>query len=140
MLDSFGGTLLVISHDRYFLERVCDRFVGLLGDGELRDLRRGVEQYLEQRESMIVLANQAETSVKKVSNAAQERQIKKDIARLDRQIEKANIKLTSLLAEEDAASFTPERLIELAAEIASTKDSLVALEAEWLSATLSLEN
>ena len=140
LLDSFGGTLLVISHDRYFLERVCDRFVGLLGDGELRDLPRGVEQYLEQRESMIVLANQAETSVKKVSNAAQERQIKKDIARLDRQIEKANIKLTSLLAEEDATSFTPERLIELAAEIASTKDSLVALEAEWLSATLSLEN
>ncbi|CAB4658203.1 MAG: ATP-binding cassette domain-containing protein [Actinobacteria bacterium] len=140
LLDSFGGTLLVISHDRYFLERVCDRFVGLLGDGELRDLPRGVEQYLEQRESMIDLANQAETSVKKVSNAAQERQIKKDIARLDRQIEKANIKLASLLAEEDAVSFTPERLIELAAGIASTKDSLVTLEAEWLSATLSLEN
>lgn len=49
LLDSFGGTLIVISHDRYFLERVCDRFVGLLGDGQLRDLPRGVDQYLEDR-------------------------------------------------------------------------------------------
>ena len=49
LLDSFGGTLLVISHDRYFLERVCDTFVGLLGDGELRDLPGGIEQYLTLR-------------------------------------------------------------------------------------------
>ena len=41
LLDSFAGTLLVISHDRYFLERTCDRIVGLLGDGKLIDLPRG---------------------------------------------------------------------------------------------------
>jgi len=43
LLDSFGGTLIVISHDRYFLERVCDTFVGLLGDRSLRDLPRGID-------------------------------------------------------------------------------------------------
>jgi ATP-binding cassette subfamily F protein uup len=47
LLDSYAGTIVVISHDRYFLERVCDRFVGLLGDGEMRDLPRGIDQYLE---------------------------------------------------------------------------------------------
>ncbi len=47
VLDSFAGTLVVVSHDRYLLERVCDGVVGLPGDGSLRDLPRGVEEYLE---------------------------------------------------------------------------------------------
>ena len=49
VLDSFPGTLVVVSHDRYLLERVTDRQVALLGDGGLRDLPGGVEQYLALR-------------------------------------------------------------------------------------------
>ena len=46
VLDGWAGTLLVVSHDRYLLERMCDRQVALLGDGAIRDLPGGVEQYL----------------------------------------------------------------------------------------------
>ena len=49
LLDGWPGTLVVVSHDRYLLERVCDRQVALLGDGALRDLPGGVEQYLDLR-------------------------------------------------------------------------------------------
>ena len=49
LLDSFPGTLVVVSHDRYLLERVTDHQVALLGDGKVRDLPGGVEQYLELR-------------------------------------------------------------------------------------------
>ena len=49
VLDGWAGTLLVVSHDRYLLERVCDRQVALMGDGRVRDLPGGVEQYLELR-------------------------------------------------------------------------------------------
>jgi len=49
LLDGWPGTLVVVSHDRYLLERVCDRQVALLGDGHLRDLPGGVEEYLELR-------------------------------------------------------------------------------------------
>jgi ATP-binding cassette subfamily F protein uup len=49
VLDGWAGTLLVVSHDRYLLERVCDRQVALLGDGKVRDLPGGVEQYLRLR-------------------------------------------------------------------------------------------
>jgi ABC transport system ATP-binding/permease protein len=49
LLDGWPGTLVVVSHDRYLLERVCDRQWALLGDGSVRDLPGGVEQYLRLR-------------------------------------------------------------------------------------------
>ena len=52
LLDGWAGTLLVVSHDRYFLERMCDRTVALLGDGRLRDLPGGVDEYLARRRAV----------------------------------------------------------------------------------------
>ena len=75
--------LIVISHDRYFLERTCDRFYGLLGDEELRDLPRGIDQYLEKRETIRISFSQ--TTSKEISSAAEERLIKKELAKLERQ-------------------------------------------------------
>jgi ATPase subunit of ABC transporter with duplicated ATPase domains len=56
VLDGWAGTLLVVSHDRYLLERMTDRQVALLGDGSLRDLPGGVEQYLGLRRAIRQLA------------------------------------------------------------------------------------
>lgn len=139
LLDSYSGTILVISHDRYFLERVCDRFVGLLGDGQLRDLPRGVSQYLEQRADMLGQDRLNESGEKKVSNAAQERQAKKDIARLDRQIEKASQKLQALIIEQGQPDVSQERLIEIDIEMEDMRKVQRLLEEEWLVATAVLE-
>ncbi|MDH2414693.1 ABC-F family ATP-binding cassette domain-containing protein [Nocardioides sp. CER19] len=49
-LDGWPGTLIVVSHDRYFLERVTDSVWALLGDGQISMLPRGVDEYLERRE------------------------------------------------------------------------------------------
>ena len=46
LLDGWPGTLVVVSHDRYFLERVTEHVVALLGDGKLSFLGGGVEEYL----------------------------------------------------------------------------------------------
>jgi ATP-binding cassette subfamily F protein uup len=138
LLDSFGGTLIVISHDRYFLERVCDRFVGLLGDGELRDLPRGVDQYLEDRAR--ALRGGSSQGEKKVSSAQTERLLKKDLARVERQIAKAREKLVTLKSEQSEASFDANRLIEIANEITSIESELVQREEEWLEITLKLDS
>ncbi len=138
LLDSFGGTLIVISHDRYFLERVCDRFVGLLGDGQLRDLPRGVDQYLEDRAKS--LSPQTSSGTGKVSNAAQQRTLKKDLTRVERQIEKAREKLVALKVKQDTASFDAQRLTEIASEIASLESELATREEEWLEITLALDS
>ena len=139
LLDGYGGTLIVISHDRYFLERVCDRFVGLLGDKLVRDLPRGVDEYLELRHD----ATNIPTSVqkeKKSSNAAEERQLKKDKVRLERQMEKADSKISELEAELEAAAFDPDRLQILTGDLENSRLEKAKLEEAWLQVTLSLED
>ncbi len=53
LLDGWVGTLVVVSHDRYLLERVTDRQLALLGDARLRDLPGGVEEYLRLRQGYL---------------------------------------------------------------------------------------
>lgn len=138
LLDSYGGTLIVISHDRYFLERVCDRFVGLLGDKKVRDLPRGVDEYLELRQGTLNKIS-VTAKEKKSSNAAEERQLKKDLVRLERQIEKNEAAMNTLIAEQESAAFDADRLIEIAVEISELATEKAKLEEEWLQVTLALE-
>jgi ATP-binding cassette subfamily F protein uup len=140
LLDSYGGTLIVISHDRYFLERVCDRFWGLLGDRHLRDLPRGVDQYLEQRTASIATYSSTSAKGTSTSSAAEQRQLKKDLTRVERQIQKGKEKLAQLLSEEETEAFNPARLLEVASEIAQVEKELAQREEEWLEITLALES
>jgi len=134
LLDSYGGTLVVISHDRYFLERVCDRFVGLLGDKSLRDLPRGVDQYLEQREAALQKPDSV-TKPKGASSAAEQRQLKKDLVRVERQIQKSKEKISELEAAQEAAAFDPAGLLKISEELENQRTELNTREEEWLEIT-----
>ena len=134
LLDSYGGTLVVISHDRYFLERVCDRFVGLLGDKSLRDLPRGVDQYLEQREAS-VLQPSSDTKPKNASSAAEQRQLKKDLVRVERQIQKSKEKIAELEVAQENAAFDPAELLRISEELENLRTELNTREEEWLEIT-----
>jgi ATP-binding cassette subfamily F protein uup len=139
LLDSYGGTLIVISHDRYFLERVCDRFVGLLGDKKVRDLPRGVDEYLEQRAKVLDSIPQIQKE-KKTSSAAEQRQLKKDLTRIDRQLEKCALQIKDLEAQQEAAAFDPEQLVRIESELKDLRSEKSKLEEDWLHTTLSLDN
>ena len=139
LLDSYGGTLIVISHDRYFLERVCDRFVGLLGDKSVRDLPRAVDEYLELRQHAMNQQTVVQKE-KKSSSAAEERQLKKDKVRLERQMEKADMRINQLLAEQEAAAFESSNLIEIERELEKIVLEKENLEQEWLQVMLSLDS
>ena len=138
LLDSFGGTLLVVSHDRYFLERVCDRFVGLLGDLQLRDLPRGVDEYLELRHNQSV-STSSSAGKTKTSNAAEERQLKKDLTRVERQIEKGKAEVIRLTQEQETFAMDAAKLIEISEQLAKVSAELATREEEWLSITMALE-
>ena len=133
LLDSFAGTLLVISHDRYFLERTCDRVVGLLGDGKVTDLPRGIDQYLEQRAIQIEASIPKNVNDKKISNAAEDRQNKKDLARLERQMEKLDQEIAELEKVQEASAFDADALLKATEALQVAHAKRVELEEEWLS-------
>ena len=133
LLDSFAGTLMVISHDRYFLERTCDRVVGLLGDGKVTDLPRGIDQYLEQRATQIEASIPKNVNDKKISNAAEERQNKKDLARIERQMEKLDLEIVELEKIQSESAYDADALVKATAALQMALKKRTELEEEWLS-------
>ena len=138
LLDSFGGTLLVISHDRYFLERVCDRFVGLLGDGSLRDLPGGIEEYLKLRSASLSITTPSQAKSGK-SSAAESRLVKKEISKFEKQLERAEVEIASLVKAQGDLAFDHEKLAKVLEELAAAKAKKVVIEEAWLSAITTLE-
>jgi ATP-binding cassette subfamily F protein uup len=58
LLDGWPGTLVLVSHDRYLTERVCDRVVALFGDGRITDLPGGIEEYLRRRDQQAAVSTE----------------------------------------------------------------------------------
>lgn len=131
LLDTYAGVIIVISHDRYFLERVCDRFVGLLGNETLQDLALGIEQYLELRAEMISRSVVSEDR-KEISGAAQLRLVKKELAKVEKQLEKVVAQEQELIKEQESASFDHQRLLEVGAKLTEIGKVRSELEDKWL--------
>ena len=131
LLDTYAGVIIVISHDRYFLERVCDRFVGLLGNESLQDLALGIEQYLELRAEMISRSVVTEDK-KEISGAAQLRLVKKELAKVEKQLERVIAQEQELIKEQESASFDHERLLEVSAKLTDIGKARSELEDKWL--------
>lgn len=156
ILDTFPGTLVVVSHDRYLLERVTDHQLALLGDGHLRDLPGGVEQYLELRRQQLTAASGAAGATAPTAEAknapsqgeqgalsgAQRHAAAKNLARLERQLDKVSAQIAKLHAEMEAASADPGRvndLIELGKQLSQAQERQADIELEWLEAAGELE-
>ena len=156
ILDTFPGTLVVVSHDRYLLERVTDHQLALLGDGHLRDLPGGVEQYLELRRQQLTAASGAAGATSPTAEAknapsqgeqgalsgAQRHAAAKNLARLERQLDKVSAQIAKLHADMEAASADPGRvndLIELGKQLSQAQERQADIELEWLEAAGELE-
>ncbi|MBM3656435.1 MAG: ABC-F family ATP-binding cassette domain-containing protein [Actinobacteria bacterium] len=131
LLDTYAGVIIAISHDRYFLERVCDRFVGLIGDETLQDLPLGIEQYLELRTEMISRSI-AIADKKEISGAAQLRLIKKELAKVERQLERVIQQEQGLIREQEEAAFDHKMLLEVGAKLSDIEKLRAELEDKWL--------
>ncbi|MGN7702472.1 ABC-F family ATP-binding cassette domain-containing protein [Cellulosimicrobium sp. 22601] len=154
LLDGWPGTLIVVSHDRYLLERVADRQVALLGDGKVRDLPGGVEQYLELRRAALAGAGASSSGFAPAAgagadggadgaqdapdlagpSAAEVRAAKKEINRIERRLSKI-AEAEGRLHEKIAANATDFTAVaELDAELRALAAEKDELEAAWLEA------
>ena len=136
-LDSWPGTLIVVSHDRYFLERTTDAIWALLGDGQVSMLPGGVDQYLDHRKTRraaVPLSAAAPAPARAKTGSAEERAARKTMARLDKQLERIATRVEELNADAAAHADDYERLATIAAALAELAEEQAALEAEWLEA------
>jgi ATP-binding cassette subfamily F protein uup len=137
LLDGFAGTVVVVSHDRYALERVCDRVVGLLGDGRLRDLPGGVEQYLELRAAdlaagpVVSLAAAADPGPSGASASAR-RAARKELTRIERRMERLTAEEASLHLELTEHASDHERVQALDRRLREVLEERGDLEDTWL--------
>ncbi len=141
LLDGFPGTLLIISHDRYFLERVCDNFVAVMGDLAFTDLPGGIEQYLEFRKKMLssaagksVVNGSDESPNKSMLTPARERELRKLMDKFERQLSKLDVQITVIHKRmlEFASDF--ERVAQLDKDLRDVNETKESIEVQWLEA------
>ena len=144
LLDGWAGTLVVVSHDRYFLERVCDRVFGLLGDGRVRDLPGGVEEYLRLREGAMGLTAQAPAPVPGVAGGPSQgaapvagpavdlRTARKELARIERAVSRLTKESEALHRQLVEHATDHVRVTALDTELRGLRAQIADLEEQWL--------
>jgi ABC transport system ATP-binding/permease protein len=135
LLDGWPGSLVVVSHDRYFLERVTDHVIALLGDEKLSYLGGGIEEYLARRAAQEEAAAEPGPGARAGSGlgaAGAQRAAKKEMQRLERQIDRLAAREEELTAELAASASDYEKLIELGAQLRAIQEERASLEERWL--------
>ncbi len=142
LLDSWPGTLVVVSHDRYFVERVCDDVYALPGDGTLRHVPGGIEQYLSQQQSAAAAesAGAAASAPRSGSTpgavrraaGADRRAAKREVARIERELERIQARDGELQRAMAAAATDAGRLRELSEDLGTLAVQREGLESDWL--------
>ncbi|MGC5343717.1 ABC-F family ATP-binding cassette domain-containing protein [Streptomyces sp. DT24] len=145
LLDGWPGSMIVISHDRFFIERTTDRVMALLGDASLRMLPRGIDEYLERRQRLAELPSAASVSAAAAKDEAAvasasagtvspqvARAAKKELQKVERQLGKMSSRETELHSQiaENATNF--EKVAKLDAELRELVAERDELEMRWL--------
>jgi len=133
LLDGWAGTLVVVSHDRYLIERVCDAVYALYGDGAVTSVPGGIEQYLARRRDAAAEKKPAQQeSAKPASRAAEQRAARKELARLERKLDSLHDKEQKLHAALAEAATDPDRLLELDMELKNVLAEKESVEQRWM--------
>jgi len=141
LLDSWPGTLLVVSHDRYLVERVADTVMALFGDGRLTHLPGGVQQYLDRKASSSAApaASPVPAADPGGSDPVRRRELRKNLQRLERQLDTLHRRESELhnRMAEAAADFATAA--DLARELDQVRAQVADVEIEWMAAAEELE-
>ena len=145
LLDGWPGSMTVVSHDRYFLERVTDHVIALLGDRKLSFLAGGVAEYLDRVRGTREIS--LPTTVPAAAGPAPggglglagERTARKELQRLERQIERLSGREAQLGEQMAQRASDYEKLTEMGAELRSVQAEKAALEERWLTVAADLD-
>lgn len=138
LLDGWAGTLVVVSHDRYLIERVCDSTWALFGDGKLTNLPGGIEEYLR-RHAQPIAAPTAKVVPERGRDGAALRAAQKELGRLERAVAKLGERETALHAQLAEHATDPDRVVTLTSELNAVVAEKDATEMQWMELAEELE-
>jgi len=146
LLDDWPGTLVVVSHDRYFVERVCDNVYALSEEHGIRHLPGGIDQYIDQRRDAERSRDEKTPKKPAVSPGAAIRMSRKEaqrsereLLRLEREIERLTERERTLHEQMLERATDHARLLELQAELEAGVAQREQSEAAWLRGSEELE-
>src|SRR3954449_5909638 len=144
LLDGWPGTLVVVSHDRWFVERVCDDVYALDGAGAIRHLPGGVEQYLAEWHAATAAAATAPrapraAAARPAGGGGAMRDARKEVARLERVLDRLGEREARLHEAMAEQATDHVRLADLTAELGTLTAEREELEAAWLQAAEALD-
>jgi ABC transport system ATP-binding/permease protein len=158
LLDGWPGTLVVVSHDRYFVERVCDDVYALTARGAIRHLPGGIDQYVEQRRdargvppsaggksaherrsASAAPATDPRPGARLRAERKEAERSKRELSALERAIERLAERERALREEMAANATDYARLAELQSELERHAAEREALEKAWLETSEALE-
>jgi ATP-binding cassette subfamily F protein uup len=135
LLDGWPGTLVVVSHDRYFVERVCGRVVALLGDGRLTDLPGGIDEYLRRlRAAEPAPAPATRNGAGPGADGRAAREARKQLGKLERRLDRLSDRQAAIEAELAAKAADYTEAVRLGAELDAVLAEKAEVEEAWLEA------
>jgi ATPase subunit of ABC transporter with duplicated ATPase domains len=136
LLDSWPGTMVVASHDRYLVERVTDTAYGMFGDGKLVHLPGGIDEYLSRVADPAVVptapSSNSPAPASSAMSAADLRTARKDLARLERQLAKLDERVVKINESLAAHGSDYDKIMELDAQLKAVQAERGQVEEAWL--------
>lgn len=140
VLDSWVGTLIVISHDRYLTERMCDDIYAIYGDGAVRHVPQGIDQYFAERQRYShnhsargkTASASADADSARTSRGKNDHRAHKELRKLETALEKLSVRKESLLQKMETISHEATQLMECAQELEQLNSQIDEYEMQWL--------
>lgn len=142
LLDNWAGTLVVISHDRYLIERIADSTYALFGDGKLTNLPGGIDEYLARRAPKSEPAPaRVQASEKQEKPKKNTHQVSKQMASVERKIAKVEQQVERIQQDMAAAAerVDTDALVKLDSELKAANATREELEGQWMELAERLE-
>ena len=146
LLDTWPGTMIIASHDRYLLERVCDTVYAMFGDGRLTHLPGGVDEYLARVDSSLAPDAAPQSMTGDLASgtdrdrpgagtgvgAGDQRAVRKELARLERQIAKLDQREAQLHGQMASHATDYQKVSTLDNELRGLRAEKAGVEEAWL--------
>jgi len=137
-LEDYSGCLMIISHDRYFMDKLVDHIFILEGDGNIRDYNGNYTEYRLEKSGAKQSEDKPQPTVVKTAGR-NDFELRKEIKAIEKQIEKLEKRKQELTAYFDDPNLPVDKITQYSTELAAVNTELAAKEEQWLELSAEVE-